>query len=176
VQSATKSFAIITTSSPIIGIRKEWAEAGETIIRAISKPHIGGVTKRKDQSEWISHRKQVGGPLTLLQSLLLIVSEFLPEIFREERARPRPIWPCFLGLKCSPFDGADRVRSSRVLSRRALHTDSLQKSSGKATPAPSRPLCLRRIPCLESVPDLIGRPHRVATIYLATTNSQLHKI
>ena len=44
-QSATKSFAIITTSSPTIGIRKEWAEGGGTIIRTTSKPHIGGVTK-----------------------------------------------------------------------------------------------------------------------------------
>ena len=61
MRSATKSFAIITTSSPTIGIRKEWAEGGGTIIQTTSKPHIGGVTKRRDQSEWISEGSVAGG-------------------------------------------------------------------------------------------------------------------
>jgi len=61
VRSATKSFAIITTSSPTIGIRKEWAEGGGTIIRTTSRQYIGGVTKRRDQSEWISEGSVAGG-------------------------------------------------------------------------------------------------------------------
>lgn len=58
-QFATKSSQTLTTSSPTIEIRRGWAERGETIIRTISKPHIGGVTKRGDHSEWISESKHV---------------------------------------------------------------------------------------------------------------------
>jgi hypothetical protein len=47
--------------SPTIKARREWAEAGGTIIRITSRQYIGGVTKRRDQSEWISEGSVAGG-------------------------------------------------------------------------------------------------------------------
>ena len=52
MQSATKSLPTITTSFPTTRTRREWAAPGETIIRTISRQHIGGVTERKDQRGW----------------------------------------------------------------------------------------------------------------------------
>lgn len=42
-----------------IRIRKEWEGRGETTIPAISRQHIGGATKKKDQPEWMSDVRSV---------------------------------------------------------------------------------------------------------------------
>jgi hypothetical protein len=54
VRSATKSSPTTTTSFQTTGIRKEWNERGETIIRTIFKRRTGGVTEKKDQPEWMT--------------------------------------------------------------------------------------------------------------------------
>jgi hypothetical protein len=45
-RSATKTSLITAMSSRTTRIRKEWAERGGTIIRTISRQHIGGITKK----------------------------------------------------------------------------------------------------------------------------------
>ena len=50
-----KSSPTITISYRITRTRKEWAVRGEMTIQTISKQHTGGVTKKKDQPEWMAN-------------------------------------------------------------------------------------------------------------------------
>src|SRR5208283_4719085 len=47
------------TSCQTTRIPKEWEGRGEMTIRTISKPHTGGVTKRRDQPEWTNDGRSV---------------------------------------------------------------------------------------------------------------------
>jgi hypothetical protein len=58
-----KSSPTTTTSFQTIRISKEWAEPREMIIRTISRQHIGGITEKKDQPEWMTDSRSAGiGP------------------------------------------------------------------------------------------------------------------
>ena len=57
-QSAMKSSRTITTWSPTIGIRREWAERGGTITLTTFRQYIGGVTKKRDQREWATNHSK----------------------------------------------------------------------------------------------------------------------
>jgi hypothetical protein len=57
--SATKTSRITTTWSRTTSIRREWEDRGGTITQTISRQHIGGVTKKTGQPEWMNDGRSV---------------------------------------------------------------------------------------------------------------------
>src|SRR5947199_228532 len=72
-----KSSPTITISYRITRTRKEWAVRGEMTIQTISKQHTGGVTKKKDQPEWMANGRSSMPPGPTRASLRIQARDML---------------------------------------------------------------------------------------------------